>query len=516
MSQWNSVKPLASTKGLGGWIPKEDQERIAAYLKYDEMYWNDPNQYALRVLDGETPLYIPNARTIVDTTSYYLLKGLEISCDDSTTKKALDDFLTRERFYSKFEQAKTTGVARGDFFYHLTANPAKPEGRRISLNPVEPMNVFPIWDEDEPDHMTGVHIATAWVDPANEETGKVFVRRLTYRIDDKGTQRRISREEHIFEVDENFWGAKAKKKKTILKFGYLDSRIQALPVYWFPNKHWLGDDFGSSELRGIETIAQTISQASTDVSASLALEGLGVYATDGGRPVTTTANGEVTEAEWEVAPGRVMEVPSGSYFRRVEGVGSITPAVDQINYLESKMHEASGLSDVALGTVDAQVAQSGIALAIKFAPTLAKLESRDKSGIDILTQLFFDWKTWHAVFERQALSGDIVPAIGDKLPTDRIARLNELNNMLDRGLIPGQYYRDEMTKLGYVFPTDIQDQLDKEQEKKVEAARAAFLATKDTTETSDDETSEDGNTLPNSGNKSNNAKKPNESAGTEA
>jgi hypothetical protein len=156
----------------------------------------------------------------------------------------------------------------------------------------------------------------------------------------------------------------------------LPPSITTIPVYWFKNIDWEGQKFGSSELRGFEGLLRGVSQAGTDQSAALSLEGLGVYATDGGRPVDESG----TETDWEVAPGKVMEVPTGSYFRRVEGLGSLKPSMDHINYLESKLREAGGLSDVALGRVDVQTAQSGIALAIKFMPTLAKIEERDQAG----------------------------------------------------------------------------------------------------------------------------------------
>ena len=521
MSQWASVQPFIEKTKIGDWIPSEDQERIGAYLKFDEMYWNDPNQYALRVLEGEQPLYIPKSRKVVDTTAYYLLKGLELKCEDKKTQTALEALLKRETFYSTWETEKLSGIARGDWVYHMTADPMKLEGNRISLEPVHPGNVFPIWNPEDPDDMIGVHLAKVWDNP--DEPTKFFLRRLTYRKVVEDQSRRISREETIFEVDNNIWGPKAKVFKKILPLGLLDARITALPVYWFKNRAWSGEDYGSSELRGLEAIAATISQGATDVSAALALEGLGVYATDGGRPVVEQSDGTLVDGEWEVAPGKVMEVPSGAYFRRVEGVGSITPAKDNIDYLEDKMHEAAGLSDVALGTVDAQVAASGLALSIRFSPTLAQMETRDKHGIDKLTQMFYDWKTWHAVFEFEQLDGDIVPTIGDKLPIDRTARVNELNNMLDRGLIPGSFYRAEMEKLGYVFPKDIDKQLEDERQKKIADAREAFLATApngagngDNTDSSNDETSTDGNTLPQAGNKSNNASKPNESSGTES
>lgn len=513
-NQWATIKKLIGTNITTSmtWMPEDDRDRVASYLKYDEMYWNDPTQFALRVLDGESPVYIPNARTIVDTTAHYLLKGLELTCTDNRTKEVLAEFLKREAFYSRFNEAKVAGVARGDFVYHMTADPSKPKGRRISLTPVEPMNVFPIWDEEDPTRMVGCHLATTYELPVEDDPEQqTRLRRLTYRVvvQENGSKR-ISREEAIYKIEGGFLEKKAKKIKQIIPLGLLDPAIDTIPVYWFPNKQWLGEMFGSSELRGIERLAEVVSQAATDVAGALSLEGLGVYATDGGRPVDDNN----ADSEWEVAPGKVMEVPSGAYFRRVEGVGTITPAIDQIKYLESKMLDAAGLSDVAMGKVDAQIAQSGIALAIRFLPTLAKIETRDQSGKDILTQMFFNWKTWHGVFEQELLEGDIVPSIGDKLPIDATTKVNELNNMIDRGIISNKFYRSEMEKLGYKFPTDIEDQIDKEAEKKVEQARAAFLATKDTS--GDDETSTNGSTLPSSGNGSNNKSRPNESKGTEA
>lgn len=505
-NQWASVKPLIGSRAGISWIPAIDRDRIAAYAKYDQMYWNDGRQYALRVLEDEQPVYIPNPRIVVDTTAHFMLKGLEITCTDRKTKTALDAFMKREAFYSRFHTAKHAGVARGDYVFHMTANPSKAPGSRISLNSVDPSSVFPIYDDHEPDKMVGCHIAVQYT--VDDEPGKTFLRRLTYRLDESEGTRRVSREEAIYELDENAFNPKAKLYRRILPLGYLDARIQNIPIYWFRNRHWDGEDFGSSELRGLEVMSMMVSQGSTDVSASLALEGLGVYATDGGRPVDDQNN----ETDWEVAPGKVMEVPQGSYFRRVEGVGSITPAVDQINYLEKKMHEASGITDVAIGKIEAQVASSGIALAIKFMPTLAKLETRDQHGIDILTQLFYNWKTWHAVFEQEQLDGDIVPVIGDKLPTDRVAKVNELNNMLDRKVISTKYYRDEMTKLGYKFPANIEDDIVKDMERVVKASTPP-QAPQENGDSENESTA--GNTLEEQ-NSSNNRNRPNESSGTEA
>lgn len=211
-----------------------------------------------------------------------------------------------------------------------------------------------------------------------------------------------------------------------------------------------------------------------------------------------------------------MEVPTGAYFRRVDGVGSITPAIDNIKYLEDKINSALGLSDVALGKVEASVAQSGIALAIRFMPTLARIETRDRLGIDKLRQLFYDWKTWYAVFEQKQLSGDIVPVIGDKLPMDRTAKLNELNNMRDRKIIPASFYRSEMEKLGYAFPDDIEEQLRKEAEQAFQDQIQNMFAAQQMSAQNKSSESESQDTANPSGNRSNNKSRPNESGGTEA
>lgn len=474
-TQWSSLTSIMGTPP--GWIPEEDRQRIQSYLKYDQLYWNDPTQFSLRVLEGEEPLYIPNARTIVDTTAHYVLKGLSLKVPgaegaNSGLRVALDAFLDRELFYSRFHMAKHSGIARGDFVMHLTGNPNKPEGTRLSLNSVDPASVFPIYHDDIPDKLVGCHIAEQYWLPA--EPDKTRIRKLTYRLEENELtgERKISREEGIYELEPKWYGPTPKLVKQTIPFGYLDPAITSIPVYWFKNLGWDGQIYGSSELRGFETLIQAVSQGSTDISMALALEGLGVYATDGGRPVSDSG----VETDWEVSPGKVMEVPAGAYFRRVEGVGSITPAMDHLNYIESKLREGTSLSDVALGRIDVQTAQSGIALAIKFMPTLAKVEERDISGLGKLKQLFYDWKTWHMVFEKQKLEGEIVPEIGDKLPQNRTERVNELNNMLDRKIISRKYYREEMGKLGYIFPPDIEAQVEEDQRKEAEAKAAAAPA----------------------------------------
>lgn len=517
---YSSVKPWLGAPP--SWYPEEHADRVGAYLKYDEIYWNDPTAYKLRVLEGEEPLYVPNARIVADTTAHYLLKGLQVNVKDASKNQAtvetLSQFLKREMFYSRFHTAKHSGVVRGDFAFHMTADQSKLAGSRISLTPVDPSRVIPVYDDDDIDKLLRVHIVDEYVDP--KDRNKVYVHKLTYEYEFGAFGRRVWREEAIYELDPKWFGPTPKIKQVIFPRALLDARITTIPVYWFKNLDWLGQEFGSSELRGFENLIQAVSQQTTDQGASLSLEGLGVYATDGGRAVDNDGK----ETDWEIAPGKVMEVPSGSYFRRVEGVGSLKPSLDHIGYVEEKLQLASGLSDVALGRVDVATAQSGIALAIKFMPTLAKMEQRDTAGVERLAQLFFDWKTWMQVFESVTLDGEIQPEIGQKLPADRVATTNELNNMLDRGVISRAYYREEMQKLGYEFPADIEKQI--EDEKTKDAERAAKFAPPGLQQNAQDAANGEKPAPQSVGgaqnapkgdgtNNSNNRSKPNESGGTE-
>ena len=521
---YSSIKPFLGEPPR--WFPEDVRERVASYIKYDEIYWNDNTQFELRVLDGESPLYIPNARTIVDTTSHYLLKGLTIGVDQPEKNKDvqahLTKFLDREAFFPKFHVAKHSGCSRGDFVLHLTANPNKVEGSRISVNSVHPGIVVPIYQDEDPEKLIRVHMVS--LIPDERDDTKQVIHKLTYEYEGEGESQRVIREEGLYELDPEWYGPVPKLVKQIIPRGPLPDPIRTIPVYWFKNIDWESQLYGSSELRGFVTLLQGVSQSATDEGTGLALEGLGVYATDSGRPVNDAGQ----EIDWVVQPARVMEVVSGSYFRRVEGLSTLKPFMDHIGYLESKLYEGAALTDVALGRVDVQTAQSGIALAIKFMPTLAKIEERDEAGKAKLKQLFYDWKAWMAAYENvfidEELEFDV--GIGDKLPGNNVERVNELNNMYDRNIISKKYYRQEMKKLGYEFPEGMDEEI--EEEKKKEAELAALTAPPELQANA--EAAANGSKPPppqsaggrqnaprNTGpNRSNNARKPNESAGTEA
>jgi len=456
-------------QGYPVWAGKEAGERLAAYDAYYRMYWSEQQAFELirRNEDG-SPLFIPKPKMIVDTTAHYLLKGLNLTVEEADSHQDmvefLEDFLARERFYSRFEVAKLKGVVFGDWVFHLTADPNKDEGKRISLNSVDPASYFPQFDTDDLEKRTGAMLVEQSEHP--DDPQKTVVKVLRYWQEyDPVTGKRISplvwREEALWEVEGWNNPEKAKLVKVLIPKGPLPADITTIPLYHFKNAEWDGFYFGNSELKGYERIFEAINQAMSDVEISLALVGLGVYATDAGRPKDSQGR----ETDWIVAPGTVWEMPGATMVKRLEGISSVTPVLDHVEYLGDSLLGASGTSQAALGDIDVQTAESGIALALKFLPTLAKIEYRDKAGVEVLTQMWYDWKFWVKAYESQDFTEvDIIVGLGEKLPVNRAKTIEELNNLLDRKVISKQFYRDRLSALlGYVFPASIaQDIIDEE------------------------------------------------------
>jgi hypothetical protein len=530
---WSSLDNMLGK--LPSWWPEEEQQRIASYEKYDQMYWNDPTQYAIRVLDNEQPIYVPNARVVVDTTAQWLMKGLQIVPVSSTgapdvnddtdidqlppPHQMLEGLLRRERFRSRYAANKKAGITRGDSAFHITADPNALPGARISIETLHPGMVWKVPDPDDPSETIRIHIVEQWIDPGDDQQ-RVRIRKLTYEKVIVGGSQRIQREEAIYELqgDKGFWyGPTPQKVKQILPQELLPASITHFPVYWFNNLEWESQDYGSSDLRGLEYLDWASSQGATDTQSALSLHGLGVYATDGGRPV----NDRGEEVDWEIVPGGVAEVPSGAYFRRVEGISSIQPMMDQLKYLEGKMYSAAGLTDVALGQVDVKVAQSGIALAIKFMPTLARIEDRDTAHTEILQQMWFDLRSWFETYDSEFQIPEVDVVIAKtKLPPDRVTTLNELNNMIDRKIISRATYRKRVADLGYIIDDNAEEkQLLKEAKttaklNKLTTPIAPGTSAGDTTQANGQGGTN--STVDNAGNQSNNQSRTNESSGTEA
>lgn len=520
--QWSTIRKLISASDGPVWVPERDKVRITAYQKYEEIYFNDDRAFQLMRRGAELePVLVPNPRTIVDTTAHYLLKGVDVSFKADKAQKAAAKWMRKQHFASKFAVAKHSGVCRGDWVFHITVDKEEPEGEQIQLISVDPAAYFPMYDPDDLDKIVGVNLAEVFEDDDGEER----IKKRTYRIEKVNGQRRISVEENVYENDRKWkgrvgdWGIDGQLTiaRVVVGKTLLPEDIVHIPVYHFRNADWQGQPYGSSELRGFERISASINQTLTDEEMALALEGLGVYYTDAGTPKDDQGN----EQPWEIAPARVLELPTGAKFGRAEGIKSITPMLEHATWLYERTMEAS--ATFRAGSIDAQVAESGIALAIRFMPTLAKLEERDLTGSDMLSEMFEDWTMWEEAYEGGGFSGEEpVVTLGSKLPLNREERVSELNNMLDRNVISRAFFRTEMNKLGYEIPDDIQDEIDEELEN-LARFKPSGTAYSEPQQTEEEGSLPSGNpsnpnqpTLPKPPSRSNNRGKVNESDGTEA
>jgi hypothetical protein len=464
---YSTVKPLMPAT-MPAWITSElDQQRILSYQIYEQIYWNVPETFKLMARGSENkPIYLPNAKTIVETCNRYTATNMSVNMKSSLVKGAidadkvvyqdfLDNFFKRERFWSKFAGNKRYGLIRGDWLWYIIADPAKPEGSRISIRPLDPASYFPITDPDDVDKIIGCHI----VDQQTDDKGDVKIHKTTYIrplvAPDRNPGQFVQVEEGIYKLDE--WeGIGSKPEKAIRPPQQLPG-ITSLPVYHIPNFDEPANPFGSSEIRGIERIMAAVNQAISDEELALALEGLGLYVTDAPSPTDDDGN----LVGWILGPGRVAEVPAGSFFNRVSGVSSVDSSQAHVASLITHMRESAAIPDVAVGTVDVAIAQSGIALALQFAPILAHTNEKDVSIVEVHAQMLYDLQTqWFPTFEGLTMAGVVLdPVVGDKIPVDRAQKFTELNDALDRQAISTAFYRSEMEKLGYTFPSDIQTQI---------------------------------------------------------
>jgi hypothetical protein len=441
------------------WMHDDDAKRVEAYRLYQAMYWTEPRGLRIKRPDGEQAVQLPDPRTVVNTTAHYFCKGLTVGpgalAPGSAEAVALGAFLARERFLSKFMVAKRQGVAFGDFLLHLTADPDAPAGARISINSVDPGEFFPVWDDDDLDRKVAVHLARQeLVNEGDPRRERVMIRRKTYRYvrPGRGLNRQVWVEEGLYDP-ETWFKTGGRPTREIMAPARLPDAVQTIPVYHFRNQPWRGDPFGSSELRGFEGLMQAADQTMTDEQVALRLEGGGVFVTDAAPPVDE--QGE--EEDWEVAPGKVLQVGEGRRFDRVQGVQSVQPFLDHVGKLQAGLWEASGTPEIARGKVDVSAVESGIALAIQFSPVLAKIEDREAEAMDVLANLWHDWAGWMAEFEQTAFTVPPVCALGEKLPLNRDAMLRSWLTLLEARVVSREWVRAQARdRFGWDIPASME------------------------------------------------------------
>jgi Phage portal protein, SPP1 Gp6-like len=471
----NVYTPYSTLVGLlptaPTWPPTTvDQERVLSYEVYEKIYWTVPTVFKLSMRGTEDkPIYVPSGRTIVETTHRFLCPEFSVTVIDrlgaGTTEDVtaaqivLDEFFRREQFFSKFNGAKRFSLIQGDWIWHVTADPTKPIGSRLSIHAIDPSMYFPVTAEDDLTKILAVHLVQLV-----DRDGTSRIHRQTYKkIPQADGTNRTTVSEGIFETD-NWFPLDSTPLEIIRAEEQLPDQITTIPVYHIRNFDEPGNPFGSSEMRGIERLMLAINQTLSDEELSLALDGIGMYATDAPQPVDPTTGQAIP---WRLGPGRVVHHPTDTTWQRITGVTSMGPYGEHYDRVWEALKQSSNTPDIAIGMVEVSAAESGVALMLKLSPMLAKVGEKAQIILDIHTNLFFDLlNMWYPAYEDTTFDNVTVQcAPGSAVPVNRDERFRELNDMLSGGVIDTEYYRQEVTKLGYVFPDDMQARVDAEREK---------------------------------------------------
>jgi len=465
LTPYTTAKPFFGV--LETWLPAEDAQRMAAYQLYESIYRNVPEAFKLVQRGSDArPIYVPSAKTLIEAKNRFLAVGWNYTFDPrlgtdqerADVGAALQSLFRRELLYTKFSTQKRWGLIRGDQVWHITANPLKPQGRRLSIYEVDPASYFPIEDPWNSDKILGCHLA----DPVVDSEGVTVIKRQTYRKDE--ATGKVTYELSWWEVggwdDREGSGQELKPAKNIPEGEYnkpvpptpLPDPITSIPVYHIKNSRTPNASFGSSELEGFERIIAAVNQAISDEELALALEGLGLYATTSGPPVDDDGK----ETTWKIGPGYVAEIDAEADFKRVNGVSSVSPVLDHVRYLEGAMREASGVPDIAIGSVDVQTAESGIALAFKMSPILAGNAEKEQEILSKMDHMLYDLtKMWFPAYEEMApVMAQAVSVVNDPMPVNRQAIIDEVVALMgtDPPLISAEYARQLLSeKLGMDF-----------------------------------------------------------------
>lgn len=469
----------------------DDAKRVTAYEVYEGLYDNQATVF-VAVLKTETgnEVYrrlIPTARSLVEASNRYLARGLAWSAAPSApatgaeasgeavdeeaidaTMATLDTLFVREEFSAKFLSLKRWMLIRGDAMLHVTADPSKPEGTRIRIVELNPASYFAIPDPADSERVIGCYIINLILDDEGDE----IAARLEYRrmLDQEAASKYSTPLGGIYVKlsfyssagwddrvsDEDLEPVAAPSRFSDPRFAALlagqalPAEITAIPVYHFRNRRRGSAVFGISELQGLETIINGINQAATDEDVSVALQGIGVYWTNSGRPLDD--NGD--PVDWEISPASIIELAAGGQFGRVDGVSSVAPMQDHIELLRGSAQESSGTPKIAVGSVEADSVSSGVALSLQMAPMVAKSEESEEEITAKLLQMLFDLLNgWLPAYEGIAPLGVTVsPVFDDPIPKNTKEIIENIARLVEAKIASAEWARGYLAEvLGLQF-----------------------------------------------------------------
>ena len=465
--QYESAREfMGGSTHLGNIYDAMDSARLSAYNLYDDFYYNRPDTFKVSLRSStDIEIYLPSTKKIIDATARFLAVEQDFKVQGGENPSAVDvllrDIWKREELARRQIRGKKSLLTRGDQIWHITADSAKPFGKRLSINTIHPSSYFPIEDPDNGTRIIGCHLVDLVRDPREKDskTNKKVARRQTYLKEPNG---QISSECRTFEIgawDDRHLEAKDLKPVSILlPKTLLPESITAIPVYHLTNNEPDGATWGLSQVAGIEYIVNALNQSVTYEDLTLVLQGLGVYVTTAGPPIES-ATGK--SGEFDLHPGNVVEVSQGDDFKRVTGVSSIAPFQEHLAFLDNWALQGSGIPEMATGTVDVAVAQSGIALSLKMGPILAENQDKqlgigskwDQIGYDLING-------WLPAFEQIVSVGTtFTSTFGDPMPLDRETYIHELIELYSNGLLLIDEVREKLEKINYRYSKDLTDKL---------------------------------------------------------
>jgi hypothetical protein len=497
-----------------------DRLRLRAYDTYTEIYQNNPEVFgAVLKLDSGNEVMrrlVASGRKIVEASNRYFGRGLAwvveagaptsaaspggvggegaaASTPDGGAAAAeatlgvlgpqgvLTNLFRREEFGAKYMSMKRWSLIRGDGMLHITADPTKEEGTRLSITELNPATYFAIKDPANSERVTGCYIVNIILDDEGEEVaarlhyqkintpmdaddpdlagnggvGTVFAKLTFWEVDgwdDRGPDPELK----PVAAPARFGAAAADPASStalLLAGTSLPTQVTSIPVYHFRNNRSGNSIFGTSELQGIESLIVGVNQTATDQELAVALTGLGLYWTNSGQARDPEGNA----IPYKIAPGSMLSIEPDSAVGRLTGVDSITASKGHADFLDDAMQESSGTPAVAVGRPNNTSAESGVALAIEMSPVVSKGEEKEEEHLSRLTHMLYDLLTgWLPAYEGYNDDGTrVTPVFDDPVPVDRSAVVQELNTLVSAKIVSTRTAREVAAeKLGYQFPED--------------------------------------------------------------
>lgn len=456
----------------------EDKVRSAVYDLYEDLYLNAAATLRVNLRgDDQTPMLVPSARKIVETTGRFLAKNPQYLIEaqgDVGTAQSLDmwwsDFWKREGMHGKLTRNKRWGLIRGDAYLYVYSRPEKAPGRRLSVAEVDPRQVFEIENPDDPMDITGVHMVEQIQDFREpDKPAKKLVQRRTFKrvFDEFGTPSGVTSELGFYELGK--WDDRSVKAREILAKvanaerdepeELLPYPITQLPLYKWSVRCMENSTWGMSILAGIETLMYGLNQGLSDEDATLVFQGLGMYVTNAPPPLDPTTQ-QVTD--WNIGPKQIIEIGIDQKFERVTGVSDVSPMQAHMEFISDKgISEGAGIPQVAVGRVDVAIAESGISLQLQLMPLLASNAEIEVEMLTTYDQFFYDITTmWLPAYEEETFPNadvmaemSVVCVFDDPMPKNRDAKVQEVVLLDTSGLILKSMVVGELRDLGYKYPT---------------------------------------------------------------